>query len=257
MAFLLPEDFIIQGSGQALVKQGGVVIARLNGLGDMQVSMKYPAKDVYGSGYYPITSVSGDRAINLSFTNNKFNLNYLKVMGSTVATAQSVAMPVFGETATIPSATTYTVTLKKAASAVALSETVRLADGSGTLFERVASGSEATGKYSIASGVLTFAEADKGKAIIVDYDATSTTATVATIKNDDTIPIVEIVHDGKFADPLAGKMRVVTRFYYCKASGDMNLDWKRADAATPKLDFSVLDARVDGVLGYIATDLVA
>ena len=257
MAFLLPEDFIIQGSGQALVKQGGVVIARLNGLGDMQVSMKYPAKDVYGSGYYPIANVSGDRAINLSFTNNKFNLNYLKVMGSTVATAQSVAMPVFGETATIPSATTYTVTLKKAASAVALSETVRLADGSGTLFERVASGSEATGKYSIASGVLTFAEADAGKAIIVDYDATSTTANVATIKNDDTIPIVEIVHDGTFADPLAGKMRVVTRFYYCKASGDMNLDWKRADAATPKLDFSVLDARVDGVLGYIATDLVA
>lgn len=257
MTYTLPEDFIIQGSGQALVRQGGIVIARLNGLGDMEVSMKYPGKDVYGSGYYPIANVSGDRAINLSFTNNKFNLNYLKVMGSTVATAQSVAMPVFGETHTIPATSTYTVTLTKSASAVALSETVRLADGSGTIFSRVTAGTEATGKYSIASGVLTFAAADAGKSIIVDYDATSLTANLATIKNNDTIPIVEIVHDGAFADAYAGTMRVVTRFYFCKASGDLALNWKRADAATPKLAFSVLDARADGVLGWMATDLVA
>ncbi len=75
----------------------------------------------------------------------------------------------FGETATIPSATPWTVTVANSATWVETLEVYYAATG--LPFQLVAS-APTVGQYSVAAGVYTFSTTDAGKAVIISYKYT-------------------------------------------------------------------------------------
>jgi len=243
--------FLLKGAGYALIKipgtgtgasySDGLVEARLAKLGNMTLELDFPSDPVFGgASLYQFDSVDKDRKVGLSFENAEFDLNILTPLaGTTVAKGTSVEVPIFDEAGAVPAVTTYTITLAKSATAVVGSETVRFAD-TGVYLTRVAS-APATGQYSIASGVLTFAAADASKNVLTDYRYTVADGNMAPVLSTDLVPTVEIWHAHTFNDYAGNAMKFVTHVFRAKANGKLNVDQKRQSASTHKLDFDILD----------------
>ncbi len=106
--------------------------------------------------------------------------------------------------------------------------------GDGTLLTRVAS-APATGQYSVSAGVYTFAAADTGVTVFIDYQYTftSTTSQKSTVNN------LLMGYAPSFrADllmPYAGKNLVLT-LYWCIGS-KLSMATKLDDFTVPEFDF--------------------
>jgi hypothetical protein len=110
---------------------------------------------------------------------------------------------------------------------------VRHADG--TALTRVAS-APTTGQYSVAAGVYTFAAADTGVTVYIDYQYTYTSTTA---KNSNVASLVMGYAPAFRADlqiPYAGKQLVLT-LYWCIGS-KISFATKLDDFTIPEFDFS-------------------
>ena len=138
----------------------------------------------------------------------------------------------FLEPGTIPSSTAYTVTLTNSATFVQELEVIyALTD---TPFTKVASG-PTQGQYSISAGVLTFAAADAGKAILTSYKYTSTggykLSLVNTLQGD--VPIFGVsLYNTKSGLP-------VTRFLPFCVANKAGFGSKENDWTNPEIDIMI------------------
>lgn len=113
-------------------------------------------------------------------------------------------------------------------------------DANGNPMKRVAS-APATGQYSVntGTGAYTFAAADTGKTVYINYQytATSTTAQKQTVAN------LPMGYAPTFkADLTVGYLGKLTTFSFPMAvATKMNLGFKNEDFAVPEFDFSAFD----------------
>lgn len=240
-------DFIVKGVGKMLAMNiDATLSAYLCHLGDMAVSLKFPKSKVYGGdGLFPIGTVEGDREGTIKFTNNKFNLDMLSIaMGASVARTTSITNMMLDEVATIPAVTTYTITAAKSTTALAthaLAKTKVFFSATHTPLTNVAS-APAAGEYSYASGVFTFAVADAGKGVFLDYLYTVADGDKATLLPTALSVPVEIYHNGSFVDDVTGAtMNIQTHAPNVIANGELSFDRKRGGASVHDLSFDIMD----------------
>uniref|UniRef100_A0A6M3IIM6 Uncharacterized protein n=1 Tax=viral metagenome TaxID=1070528 RepID=A0A6M3IIM6_9ZZZZ len=116
--------------------------------------------------------------------------NLIAALTGGTATASSGISVAKEEAGTVPATSTYTVTLTNSTTCIDGSighGSIYTGTGSSkAYFEIVAGGSEATGKCSVSSGVLTFAVGDASTAIRTTYLYTNATGTYVTVAPDDT-----------------------------------------------------------------------
>jgi hypothetical protein len=125
-------------------------------------------------------------------------------------------------------------------------------NAAGIQFTRVAS-APATGQYSVAAGVYTFATADVGTTVYINYQytATSTTAKKSTAIN------VPMGYAPSFRCdiyvPFNGKTMIFT-FPYCIAN-KLSMQTKLDDFAIPEIDFEAVDSLgTGGVFTYALSE---
>ena len=249
--------FAIKGIPLVLIENfsTGVLLARLEKVESAVCKVNFPSDPIYGgNALYPWDFIDKDRTgtLDIGINNYQYGLDAVTT-GATVATGTSVTMYAVGERATVPATTTYTVTLANAATAVDLSVKCYYAD-TGVLLTQDAT--PAAGKYSIATGVLTFAAADASKALIIDYPYTNAAGDLVAVLTNGTVPVVKIILANEFGNQDGVKTRECITVHKCKASGEMSHEENRGKAGQPKLTFNLMDpVRSDHQLytkGYIA-----
>lgn len=250
--------FSIKGVPLTLIENfsTGLLIARIEKAESAILKTNFGQDPIYGgNSLYPHDYIDKDRTGTLEIATSRYQYGLdAAASGATVTVGTSVTMAVVGEKATVPATSAYTVTLANAATAVSSTVKVYYADSPGTLLTQDAT--PATGKYSIALGVLTFAAGDASKNLVIDYQYTSTTGDLVAVLTNGVAPVVKITLANEFKNQNGVTTREAIFVHKCKAIGDMTHEENRGKPSAPKLTFDLMDPeRADKQLytkGYIA-----
>jgi len=215
---------------------------------DIKFAWEVKTKDlVGGDSIWPFGQMVTEATGSVAITEGTLDMNVFQAQNGT-APEYGVATTFLeiDERQTIPATSAYTVTLEYAATITADVPLVRFLDGTGTLAK--VTEAPATGEYSIAAGVLTFAAADAGKQLTIDYHRTIASADIASAVASPAITYGTYYHTVKYMNPITGVEGLGQLVIYrCTYNGKNELGFKRGDAATPAINLSVYDpGRADG-----------
>lgn len=233
---------LIFGSGSlyGVNAAGGAI--KLGTLQDVSFDFSANSKPLHGQKQIAEEIMRGNMKITGKAKAARFNGKLVNELffGATASVAVGQLLLAEAEAGAIPAvAGPYTVTVTHSAT-FDTDLGVTLADG--TVLTKVAS-APATGEYSVSAGVYTFAAADTGKAVLIDYlYTTSAGGTIATLTSQTmgTTPKFK----GVFSVTVLGKTSTLV-LNSC-TSNKFTFATKQEDYAIPEFDF---EAMSDSVLG--------
>jgi len=241
------------GSGRIyatpLVDATGAAIAvptpvKFNACQDIASDFTFDIKMLHGQNQMPIAIGRGKQKVTLKA---KFGvvsgaLYNQAFFGQTLSTGQDGVSEAL--TPTLIPATPYTITPTPPSSGT-WAEDLGVRNAAGVPMTRVAS-SPAAGQYSVAAGVYTFAAADTGLGVFIDYRYTVTTGKQIVMTNQlmGSTPTVALM----VSIPFNGK-QLTWRFPQAVA-GKMAMATKLDDFTIPEIDFDIF-ADATGTVGTI------
>lgn len=225
--------------GTPLTDASGATIAnptpvQLGVMQEISIDISFETKELYGQNQFPVAVGRGKGKMAGKAKHAQLSglgVNAL-VFGQTVTNGMTDDYYDVAGSA-IP-ASPYQVTIT-APNSGTWSADLGVRDANGVPMTRVAS-APATGQYSVAAGVYTFASADTGKTVFISYQytATSTTAKKSTVKN--LLMGQAPAFKGDLYLPYNGKSLIVT-IPKCIAS-KFTIATKLDDFVVPEFDFS-------------------
>ncbi len=202
-------------------------------LQDVSLQDSFDEKKLYGPGSAPLRGFRGQRKVEGKAKNATIDGNiFAELYHGTTATTGAV-IPSFGNVFTVPAATPYTITVPQSATFV---EDFGVNYGATGVSLKLVTGTPTQGQYSVAAGVYTFAAADTGAPVVINYTYTSITGITVAVPTSlqQESPYFEIFL-GNPTDGGYGK-----RLFKCSSS-KLNMDFKQGDIVIPEFDFSVFD----------------
>jgi hypothetical protein len=219
-----------------LMPVGGGAPIQFGALQDVNVSFSGAKKELYGASAFPVDTARGKQKIDGKATFAQIDpaLYNAVYFGQTLTVGEKI--PTFNEAGTIPS-TPFQITVANSAT-FSIDLGVYFAS-SGIALTQVVSG-PTTGQYSVnnATGVYTFAAADTGQAVVLNYLYTSaSTGKTLAVTNQlmGSIPVFQLV----LANKTKGKSSSL-KLYACTSS-KLDFPFKLDDYMMSSLDFSVQD----------------
>ncbi|WP_207000742.1 hypothetical protein [Trinickia mobilis] len=210
--------------------------SRFGGLQDVQLDFSATVKELYGQYTFPLTVARGTVKVTgkAKFAQMQGRLLNDLFFGGTSATGQINVSD--NEAGTIPG-TPYQVTVANSATwTVDLGVRYTL---TGIPLTRVAA-APATGQYSVAAGVYTFAAADTGLGVLISYEYTvAATGQTITVGN----PLLGVAPQFKpvlkqiYTNP-AGVSQQLTLSMNAATSSKLSMATKLEDFMQPELDFA-------------------
>jgi len=144
-------------------------------LQDVSIDIQYTNKELHGQQQFPLAVARGTAKIQgkASFAQINGDLYNSIFFGQTLSAGQTQLA--LNQAATVPAATTYTVTPTVPNSGT-FSKDRGVTYATGIPMTRVAAGNEAVGSYSVdeATGIYTFAAADANAAVKISFEYTLT-----------------------------------------------------------------------------------
>jgi len=212
----------------------GSAYKQLGSIQDFSFDETKNMKELFGSFQFPIDVATS--TIKLSGKIKQATINataYNDIFfGQTLTTGQILTAT--GEAGTIPSSTTYTVTVSHS-SLFNQDLGVVYADGS-AVFQYIASGTPTVGQYTVSAvGVYTFAAADAGKAVSISYRYTATTG--VTITNSQQLIGSTVTFSLMYVTQHGGKELSIE--FYRVITPKMALSFKQEDFMIPELDLAM------------------
>lgn len=230
--------------GSAIANPTPVVLGIMQ---EVTLDLSVDIKKLYGSGMYPVAVAQGKANIDIKAKYADISAGVLGSLFFGQTATAGIKDVVLDFATTIPAASPYTVTVAPPATGTFVADLGVYDAVSGVQFTRVAS-APAAGQYSVAAGVYTFAAADTGKAIILNYEysATSTSSQIYNINNRQMgyTPSFSILLKGEYD----GKA-IVAKFFR-GVSGKLSLPFKNEDFAVPDFEASCF-ANAAGQVGWI------
>ncbi len=217
-------------SGNAISNPTPVLFGTMQ---DVSVDMSFDLKQLYGQSQFPVALGRGKGKIDCKAHIASINGAMLNTIFFGQTTSAAGLADYHDSTGTAIPSTPYQITPTPPSSGT-WSADLGVRRGDGTLLTRVAS-APATGQYSVSAGVYTFAAADTGVTVFIDYQYTftSTTSQKSTVNN------LLMGYAPSFrADllmPYAGKNLVLT-LYWCIGS-KLSMATKLDDFTVPEFDF--------------------
>lgn len=226
---------------------GGGAPLSFGALQDVSIDLSADIKQLYGQYQFPLAVARGKvkiegKAMTGEIRPDIYNSLYF---GNTVSTGSKI--PIFREAASVPAMMPYTVTVANGANFVM---DLGVIDAStGNPFQQVASGPVA-GEYTVnqTTGVYTFAAADAGKAVLIDYLYSSTsTGNTLTITNQlmGVAPTFQMV----LCEEFEGNTLVLV--LYSNTSSKLTFPFKQDDFTVSEFDFQA-QANGAGQIGYMS-----
>ncbi|WP_374513786.1 hypothetical protein [Niveibacterium sp.] len=221
---------------------------KLGVLQDVTLDLSVDMKTLYGGGMYPLAVAQGRGKIEFKAKTGEISGKALGSLYLGQPSAAGIKDCVLSFPAAIPSSAAYTITVAPPASGTFVADLGVFDAASGQQFKAVAS-APAAGQYTVsAAGLYTFAAADQGKAVVMNYEysAASTSAQVFNIANRPTgqTPSFSVIgrtgYDGK----------ILTAKFYRGVSSKLSLPFKSDDFAVSDFDISCFANAADQV-GWI------
>src|SRR6218665_1865645 len=220
---------------------------QLGTLQEVSLDLSVDIKTLHGAGKYPVAVGQGKGKTDLKAKYADINGG---VLGSLFMGRQATAgikSSVFDFATAVPASSPYTVTVAPPSSGTFVADLGVIDSTTGNPMTRVAA-APATGQYTVASGVYTFAAADQGKAVFINYEysAVSTTGQVFNLTSDlmGYTPSFSILlkqqYDGK---------NIVVKLNRC-VSGKLNVPLKNEDFALYDFEATAFTDAANS-LGYI------
>lgn len=200
-------------------------------------------KELYGQFQRPIAIARGTiKTTGKAKVARISGLAFASLFYGVTPTAGQV-MTAFGEAATVPAANPFTITVANAATVVSDQGVVNALTGLPLI--KVAT-APATGQYSVAAGIYTFAAADAGKLLLVSYTYTLASGGQRFAVTNQLLGTTP-TFSAQFYTTFQGQSLNVT-YVNCTAS-KLGFGTKLEDFALPEFDFSIF---ADGA-GNVAT----
>lgn len=211
---------------------------------DISVDVSFDIKQLHGGNQMPLAIARGKGKIAVKAKYGQVNGAHFNnaFFGQTMSTGRSqYVQDITG--AVIP-ATPFTITPTVPAGGTWAAD-MGVRNSAGVPLTRVAA-APATGQYSVAAGVYTFAAADTGLTVFIDYRYTVTTGVKIALSNQllGSTPTSSL----DIVIPYAGKQ--LTFQFPQAVAGKMALATKLDDYAIPEIDFDVF-ADVNGNVGTV------
>lgn len=238
---------LTDATGAAIVNPSPIEFGTIS---DVALDISFDTKQLYGNLQFPVAIGRGKGKIggkakaaklNGSMLNNLFfgqTLNLGVISDVYDTTGAAIPSTPFAITPTVPGSGTWTRNLG-------------VKDANGLPMTRVAS-APTTGQYSVSAGVYTFAAADTGLTVYINfqYSATSTTAVKSDVIN---LPMgYAPSFQADFYMPFNGKNLVFTA-HNCVAS-KLAFATKQDDFMMPEFDFDCFANAAGLVMTYALTD---
>lgn len=238
------------GTGQLYsVPTGGGNPLRIGALQDVSVEFSGDVKQLFGQYQFPLDVARGKTKIEGKIGSGNIDVAAFNTLffGQTVTTASEKKQAI-NEAATVPAGAPYTVTVSNGASFVLdLGVTDVL---TAQPLVQVAS-APATGQYSVSSlGVYTFNAAQTGKAMLINYLYTATTAGSGTVNLTNqlmgTTPKFQLVASQTYSG------KVFTMMLYAITTEKLSLPLKQDDYLVSEISFQAFADDLNRI-GYIST----
>lgn len=219
---------------------------QLGAMQEVSVDLSVDLKTLYGSKRYPLAVGQGKGKIEIKAKHAEIDGGILGSLFFGQAPTAGIKAAVFDFAASIPAASPYTLTVAPPNSGTFAADLGVVRTDTGVQLTRVAS-APATGQYSVAAGVYTFAAADTGKPIAVSYEySAGTGGQVWTLNNQEMgytpsfAVLLQNSYDGK---------KLVCKFNRA-VSGKLSVPFKSDDFSIFDFDAEAF-ADAAGNIGYI------
>lgn len=251
---------IIKGVGTLLAKRicpnGEKELITLGNLQDLRIDLATEAEDVFGGdGLFAIDDIITSKAISITATDAKFDLNAVSLMmGSDITNGPGNAWAL-NEKHMVQS--NNTIVLKNTVSDLQMpyelhpeeSITLRLERNNKVIPKDAF---EVSTLEDITTVTINHPDVDIGDVVIASYQYKVEDMSIADLLADDVPFPVHVIHHGSFSQKDGTKQSVETELYACKARGTFSIDAQRATASSSAIELQVIDPeRPDGKLGSI------
>lgn len=252
------KKMIINGVGKILTKRicpdGEKELMVLGTLQDLRIDMSVEMEDVFGGdSMFAIDTVVTSKAISITGTDAKFDLNAISLMmGSAIENGKGNAW-VLDEQHVVQAGKTFK--LKYPVSDYQMdyelapieSMTMRLESNN-----RVIPQSDYTIGSDNETVTISSSAVKVGDTIGVNYQRLITDMSMANIIGDEIPFPVHVIHQGSFHQKDGTKQALETELYACRARGTFSINAQRATASTSAIELQVIDPeRPDGRIGSV------
>lgn len=227
---------------------GGAPVA-FGALQDVSLDISGDTKMLYGQSAFPLDTARGKVKIDGKASTGQVSLALYNSLffGGTITPGQN--LQAFNEAAAVPASAPYQVTVANAATFK--TDLGVFFVNTGARLTQVAS-APATGQYTVSNaGVYTFAAADTGKGVVVNYTyGSASTGQTLTVSNPlmGSIPTFQLILSGASK----GKSNIIT-LLACTSS-KLSLPFKQDDYQITEIDFSAQDNGAGQVLTWSTTE---
>lgn len=154
-------------------------------LQDVSLDLSVDIKTLHGAGKYPVAIGQGKGKTDIKAKYANINGGVLGSLFMGRSPTAGIKAPVFDFAAAVPGTGPYTIVVAPPSSGTFVADLGVIDLTTGNPMTRVAS-APAAGQYSVSAGTYTFASADSGKAVALNYEysATSTTGQVFNLTSD-------------------------------------------------------------------------
>jgi hypothetical protein len=209
-------------------------VTRVGNVQESTVDIKSDVKELYGSSKFPIAVVSTKSKITGKSKAASLDAALIRAVLAGATTVTGRKNPVIDETGVVPT-TPFQVTVSGSATWSEDRGVIKTTTGANLV--RVAS-APATGQYSVAAGVYTFAAADVAMAVKISYTKTDTTGSTTNYKNQ-TMGLATYFQLGLYnTNPDGTKLGLL--FYQILFSGMGGLAFKTDDFLLPELEWQAM-----------------
>jgi hypothetical protein len=254
------KKMVIKGVGTLLAKRicpdGEKELITLGTLQDLKIDMNIEIEDVFGGdGLFAIDNVVTAKAITVTGTDAKFDLNAISLMmGSNITNGEGNVWAL-NEKQVVQD--NNTIVLKHPISDLQLpyelhpeeSITLRL-EKNNRVIPKDAFDIETT--EDITTITINHPDVSIGDVVIASYQYKVKDMSAADILADEVPFPVHIIHHGSFQQKDGTKQDIETELYACQARGTFSIDAQRATASSSAIELQVLDPeRPDGKIGSV------
>jgi hypothetical protein len=202
-------------------------------LQDVSVDFSADIKKLFGSNAFPLVAARGKLSINCKAKTAQVNGALFNNIFFGFGTTAAILGDVYDTTGAAIPTTPYQITPTVPSSGT-WSQDLGVRNSNSVPLTRVAS-APATGQYSVAAGVYTFAAADTGSTVYISYQYTATSTTAKKIAITNPVMGAAPTFRADLYLPFAGKQMVLT-LNSCVAS-KLNFATKLDDYLIPEFDF--------------------
>lgn len=232
------------GSGTLICKRTDVSLTQPAFLGVLQevtINLDTTLKGLLGQRRVNVAMAAGQLKVTGTAKFARIQMTQMTnlMVGGTTTVGTQPLMPLTGEAGTVPGTSTYTITVSQSATFVE-DLGVFYASGSkaGQQLQPVAASSEATGKYSVAAGVYTFAAGDASAPVLIYYRYTSSTGFQNAFVNPmmGTAPTFQLNLENQWTDQQGAVKSLYLLLHACQSS-KLSLPMKNQDWTIQEFSF--------------------